>query len=352
MFGKLAAVAITGVLVASLSGCTPPMPPEILSALAEQEFTCVEGTSVISVPASTTDMAPGWQFAAGDACPGMNFEIQYDDASSADLVFSTSNLDPSLCKSAVEVPFAVDAGVLVYQHSDGNMFNFSPALIAKIFSGEISDWSDPAIAEANMGAVYMAGPITFLDRAYGPALESFNSWMKRLVPDFNSERIQSGPAISAADLFLEEGQIAIVSNSVAMELGLMPAGVINGPDSSVDVIYPDTGSIGSAATQFDIATEPNRLTVAYNSANPALPAPGAEVAQPPYEAVYTAPLHICGEASLAKRAAARFILRQDQQGAMAATYFVPITESIRVSALAVVSEGLTLPSFDPEDYTG
>ncbi len=352
MFAKLAAAVITGVLAVSLSGCTPPMPPEILSALAEQEFTCVEGDSVISVPAGTTDMAPGWQFAASDACPGMNLEVQFDDPAGADLVFTSADLDNGLCKASVEVPFAIDAGVLVYQHSDGNMFNFSPALITKIFSGEITDWSDPQIAEENLGAVYQAGPITILDSAYGPALDSFNAWMKRLDSNFENQLVKAGPAVSAADLVLEEGQIAIVPNSVAMEIGLMPAGVINGPDASVDVIYPDTGSVGSAATQFDVQSSSDATMVTYNAANPAQPAPGAETAQPPYEAVYAAKLFICGEATLPKRAMARFILRQDQQGAMAATYYVPITESMRIEALAVVSEGLTLPSFDPEDYTG
>jgi hypothetical protein len=46
---------------------------------------------------------------------------------------------------------------------------------------------------------------------------------------------------------------------------------------------------------------------------------------------------------------ARFILRIDQQGSIGATYFVPISETMRVEALSIVSEGLTLPVIDPEN---
>lgn len=349
MFKKLAAVCVSVVLAVSLSGCTPPMPPEILSALAEQEYTCEEGNTMLSVPASTTDMAPGWQSSVAEACPGMTFEYQYDSYDKADLVFTNLGLNEALCKPSVTVPFAVDAAVVVYQLSDGNTFNFTPALLAKILSGEITDWSDPLIAEVNLGAVYTAGPISFKKTAFKPALEAFSTWMKRFDSKFDSSKIKAGAAESATDFSLSEGEIAIVPNSIAQELAYMPAGVVVGKDFSVDVVNPDFSSISSAATQLEFESTDTTMTVTHNAKIKPQPAPGQEVASAPYESVYTAPLAICGEATLAKRAAARFILRQDQQGAVGATFFVPITEAMRVGALAIVSEGLTLPVIDPEN---
>ena len=350
MFKKLAAACISFGLAISISACTPPMPPEILSALAEQEFTCVEGNSMLSVPASTTDMAPGWQASVEAACPGMTFEYQYDISENADLVFTNLGLGASTCKPSLTVPFAVDAAVIVYQLSDGNTFNFTPELLTKIFSGEIKDWSDPFISEVNLGAVYAPGPITIRATAFKPALDALTNWMKRFDSSFDSSKIKSSvTAESASDFNLGEGEIAILPNSIAQELAYMPAGVIAGKDFSVDVVNPDFSSISSAATQFDFESTETELNVTHNSKLKPQPAPGQDVASPPYEAVFVAPLVICGEASLTKRAAARFILRQDQQGAIGATYFVPIPETIRVGALAIVSEGLTLPVIDPEN---
>jgi hypothetical protein len=349
MFKKSAAVVISVVLAVSLSGCTPPMPPEIRAALAEQEYTCVEGTSVISVPTSTTDMAPGWQTSVSDACPGMTFDAVYDSPKGSDLVFTNLGLDQELCPASIEVPFAVDAAVLVYRLDSGNSFNFTPELISKIFSGEITDWSDPLISEVNLGSIYDSEKIIIKGSAFNPALESFSAWMKRLLPTYSSSIKAQDAAVSAKDFKLAEGEIAIIPNSIAQELALMPAGVITGKDYAVDVINPDFGSISSAATQLEFESTGNTVKTFHNSKLKPLPAPGQEVASAPYQAVYTAPLYICGDASLPKRAAARFILRQDQQGAVGATFFVPIPEAIRVGALDIISEGLTLPQIDSEN---
>jgi phosphate transport system substrate-binding protein len=295
-------------------------------------------------------MAPGWQASVEAACPGMTFEYQYDISENADLVFTNIGLGASNCKPSLTVPFAVDAAVIVYQLSDGNTFNFTPELLTKIFSGEIKDWSDPLISEVNLGAVYAPGPITIRATAFKPALDALTNWMKRFDSSFDSSKIKSSvTAEAASDFNLGEGEIAILPNSIAQELAYMPAGVIAGKDFSVDVVNPDFSSISSAATQFDFESTETELNVTHNSKLKPQPAPGQVVASPPYVAVFVAPLVICGEASLTKRAAARFILRQDQQGAIGATYFVPIPETIRVGALAIVSEGLTLPVIDPEN---
>lgn len=349
MLKKLAAVVVSVAVVVSLTACTPPLPPEIRSALAEREYTCVEGSTTISVPESTTDMASGWEFAVAEACPGMSIKSAFDEVIDADLIFTNLSIDSKVCDVSIELPFAVDSGVLVYQLSGGNTFNFTPALISKIFSGEINDWSDPEISKVNLDVVFPSGPILIKPTAFEPALSSFNAWLTRLDASYKGDRIKPGRAESARDFSLIEGEIAIIPNSIAQEIGYSPAGLVYGDDYSLEVVYPDSGAIGAAATQFDIVKKETSITVKHNSKNPAQAAPGAETALRPYEAAYAVPLYVCGDATLAKRAAARFILRQDQQGSIAATYFVQLPEVIRVAVLDVVSEGLTLPVIDPEN---
>jgi hypothetical protein len=349
MFRSVQAIAVAVALSLSLVACTPPMPPEVLAGLAEQEYTCVEGETVLSLPASTTSLGEGWAISVSEACPGMNLTPAFDTAAASDLLFTTNATDMAICAPTVEVPFAVDGAVLVYISADGNTLVLTPELVGKILSGEVSDWADSTITEVNQGVEVSSGPILINKVASKVIIDSFTNWLSILGTQIDLSDWKIGETTSE-DLFaMEPGTLALISNSLATENVFTPVGIQIGDVPGEGVINPDSLSIGAAATQFEISKTENNLSVSYNSKLPALAAPGQETASVPYGAVFTYNLGICGEATLAKRAMARFILRIDQQGSIGATYFVPISETMRVEALSIVSEGLTLPVIDPEN---
>lgn len=350
MFRSIRALAVALTLSLSLAACTPPMPPEVIAALAEQEYTCVEGETNLSLPAATTDVGDGWAVSAAEACPGMTILPSFDTPDGADLVFTTTVTDMAVCKPSVNVPFAVDAAVLVYISPEGATLALTPKLVSEIFSGQVSDWSDASISEANQGMELPAGPILLHKVASKAVIESFTSWFGHLGQNVNLSSWKISEITSDELNGFEPGTLALIPNSLATENAFTPIGIQLGKDFD-SVINPDALSIGSAATQYEISKTATSVTVSYNPKIKPQPAPGQDVASVPYGAVYTYDLGICGEPTLAKRAIARFILRMDQQGSMGSTYFVPITEQMRVEALAIVSEGLTLPSINPEDLT-
>jgi hypothetical protein len=50
-----------------------------------------------------------------------------------------------------------------------------------------------------------------------------------------------------------------------------------------------------------------------------------------------------GPDNLTARAVARFLLRQDSQGILAASFLLPIPETVRVETLAIIEKGLPEP---------
>jgi hypothetical protein len=53
---------------------------------------------------------------------------------------------------------------------------------------------------------------------------------------------------------------------------------------------------------------------------------------------------MCGTDSLLTRAAGRFLLRLDNQGALGASNYAPLPEAVRITALLAISKGLPTPT--------
>ena len=66
---------------------------------------------------------------------------------------------------AVNLPIYLDGVSVAYNNADASSLNLSTATIAKIFSGKITDWSDPAIAADNGGKALPAKKITVVVRS-------------------------------------------------------------------------------------------------------------------------------------------------------------------------------------------
>ena len=330
--------------LATLTGCTPPMPPEVRAALAEQTYTCVEGTAAVEFPHALGDLATSWQDSMLSACPDMTFGIA-DQAGSAQLVIDATGAPHS--GTYANVPFALDATVVAVNIAGLTSINLTAANIQDIVSGKITDWADEAIAKANPDLGLTSQPIVLDRRIQANGFQSLVDWLTRLNSGkFDASAFEQVPVLTVDDaLALPDGGIAFLPYSVNAEAMWIPAGIVADATKPNDsAVIPDSDHINSGGSQLRVEKTDNSITVRLKAdAKPLAPA-GQDKAVDPYQAVYAVPLALVGEDNLVARAVARFLLRQDSQGMLGASYLLPLPEAVRVEVLDLVSRGLTLPA--------
>lgn len=352
-------VLISGMLITgsvTLTSCDPPIPPEILASLAEQTYTCIEGQSSISGAPAMQDTLAGWADYLAYSCidpePAMTFiPLAKSDAEAK---LEATEYSP-VCKPALSVPLAIEASVLVYQESDVSTLNVSPESLAGILSGEITNWKQ--LAKENSGTTMPNRKILIREKTDQVALEHMIEFLQfnKLKPINNTFK----PSVSAslsdyADLTdgswlpnLAEGEMAILPNSLALQLNLYPANIYVGQDADGFPVLasPDVTGISTGATQWEITEDAKGLTVSLNPKKEPTPPDGSEEAPPAYQAIYPVNLHLC-EADSLSRAIARFVLRLDNQGSLAVSNFAPLPEFVRIPSLIKVSENLPTPAVE------
>ena len=340
----VAAASILTAALLALTACDPPMPPEVVAANAEATYTCIEGNSTVSAPDQMTDLALGWADSLSYSCydpePVMTFSQVAEDQN-PDLEISEY---APVCKPVETVPFAVEAGVLVYMESEVNSLSISPKSLGALLSGDITNWKQ--LEADNPGYEMPDYPISIVPTADTKALQSITDYLKlEKVNVKNKEFVATDkPSI---DLYsaLEEGQVAIVPNSYAVTLGLYPAAIYKGMDAEESPILavPDVSGIQSASTQWVMNSAGHGVSVTLDPTKNPTPPEGSDSAPIPYQAIYPVNMSICNS-SLLPRAVGRFLLRLDSQGALGASNYTPIPEGVRISSLISVSKGLPTPS--------
>ncbi|MFM8926958.1 MAG: hypothetical protein ACKOFA_01995 [Rhodoluna sp.] len=349
-------VLVAGLAVATsltLTACDPPIPPEILASLAEQSYTCVEGQTSVAGPDSIQEVLTGWadylSYSCIDPEPAMSFTPTAISDDKAQLV--VSEYSPS-CKPELSVPLAVDAAVLVFQDSEVGTLNLSPESIAGIINGGINNWNQ--LASDNPGTEMPDRDISFrstVDRAAFDAMSSFLGYSNLEVGTkvFQpKEQVTLAEYGDFADGYwtsnLKDGEIAIMPNSFAIQLGLYPANIFVGLDADgfPIVATPDVTGISTGTTQWVISQSESKLSVSLDPKKEATPPDGSDEAPPSYQAIYPISISLC-KADLLSRAIARFVLRLDNQGSLAVSNYAPLPEFVRIPALVKVSEGLPTP---------
>jgi phosphate transport system substrate-binding protein len=92
------------------------------------------------------------------------------------------------CKGCVQIPWALAATVVTY-HASGvpNKLKLSGDVLAKIFSGDITSWNDPAITSLNPGVNLPGTHITPIYRSDGSGDSFvFSSYLSAVSPDWKS----------------------------------------------------------------------------------------------------------------------------------------------------------------------
>lgn len=337
---SLASIALALTASLSLTACDPPMPPEVLASLAEQTYTCVEGNSDLAAIAAVADVSADWQFGVEINCPGMTITPVAEATAQTSLQIHESLVSP-LGSSFASVPFALDAIVLAVSLPDITDVHLSAAVISKIWAGEITNWSDPAIAKLNASFEMPDLAISFGSELDEVAAKPLTDWLGRLA----GETISLSGSEASLDEF-SEGALVLTKFSKASEYSATMVAIVT--KSAPDGVLPATESITTAATMFKTESKNGFMSLTFDADAKPIAPEGINEVPAPYEAVSTISLSLIGEDNLTTRAAARYLLRQDSQGSLGLSYVLALPESLRAVALAEVSIGLPQPTIAPD----
>lgn len=325
----------------TLTACDPPMPPEVLAALAEQSYTCEAGDTQLSAPSDIAAVAADWQGSVAVNCVGMSITPAATPGAQVELQIG----DPAdaSCIAYSSVPFAVDAIVFAANLDGISNVNLDAEVVEKIFSGEITNWSDAALVKLNPSFELPDLAISYGSQLSAESAKPMTEWLTRLAG--HSIAFAAGNPTQDS---LTPGALILTKYSQASSLGLTMAGIVAGKKIETDTVVPEMGTISTGATQFKIKKNDGSLELTFDSTLKPIAPIGIDVAPNPYQAISIISLRLCGTDSLKTRAAARYILRQDSQGSLGLTTLIALPETLRIESLAAVSVGLPMPSITPE----
>jgi len=153
--------------------------------------------------AGSTFVSPlvgAWIPAVGSA---YGYELQYSaigssgginaiTARTVDFGASDAPLTPdqfAACKGCVQIPWALAATSVMYNLSGvKNLLHMDGPTLAKIFMGQITQWSDPAIAKLNKGVSLPSTKITIAHRSDGSGTTyNFTDYLAAVSPTWKSQ---------------------------------------------------------------------------------------------------------------------------------------------------------------------
>lgn len=320
---KLVAAGLAVLVTVGLTACDPPLPPEILAAQAERTVTCVDGDVKLATPTAIADVVDGWSSSLTGACSGMTLTAVAPTDETAQAVISMDGQVSPKCTPFATFPIAEDGGVVAYALTDAPSLVLTPQNVADIFSGKITNWSDPKIAAVNPDATLPSLAIHIIGGPQQIAVDALTKWFKKLGVAFAPTLVKVSPVDDGAFLSnMAEGDIAITSFSNALFAYSTVASIAVGKDLATQTAVADSTGIqlGADAT--------------------AKPKAGSPIG---YGATYPITLSLCGADNNTARAMGRFLIRQDSQGALGSAIIAALPDSERLKSIAIVEKGLPKP---------
>lgn len=338
-------LAIAAVSLGTLTACDPPIPDSVLVEIAERSYTCETGEVSISTDPILFDVATLWADSVTTACEGVMTFTPETENNTADIQV-TRGLD-GICEAFDVTPVAVDGAAIVFLNSEAFLLNLDAATVQGIFSGQITSWADPAITASNPDLGLSDLPIVVSPTSPAAAIQAMEAWTGRISgSEVPFSLLEVGEGSQADSIYeLPEGGIALIALSEALYAGVTVANVI---DAEGNAVEPSLESLTFAGSQLVPTKTDVAVTVELDPDKQAIALAGQEFAGAPYQAVFPVYMYLCGEDTLLKRAAARFLLRQDSQGLIGSSTLTYISEDVRIAAAAHVSIGLPTPTAVPE----
>lgn len=245
-------IAVTG---AALVGCTPPLPPDVLAAKAENSIACQSGDQPVSVPeafagsmmsvsANLQGVCP--EQSISEAIPGDPAKVQITESAPTDAERAAFGCPVApIVVPAFEYPVGLAYSIIGLEG-----LVLTPDVIAGMLNGTITSWEDPAIAAANQGIDLTGLPeiaVLGLDRPSG-SVQAMSTWLAQAAPtQWTAGVVDTLPQATTtysteadlmADLVGMEGAIAVIPVVQAV-LNAVSVGAL--PVQDVVVSADDTG---------------------------------------------------------------------------------------------------------------
>ena len=267
------------------------------------------------------------------------------DAASAQLLFSADAQGD--VTSFASVPVAMDSTVLSYNVPNMDSVLVSYKTLAKILSGEITNWNDPAIAKENPNTELPDLPLTVSLDAESNSLKALATLLEHNKQKLNVSKFNAIPFAEFTSPELAAGQIVIQPNSMAVLQGSTTLGFLTGGKNAetgeVNQAFATEESLSSAGTQLVAKKTGNVIELSLDFSIEPKAAFEGETAAVPYQAIFPVNMYLLGEDIQLTRAVAMYSLRMDSQGALGYANLVALPEAIRIESIGVVSKGLPTP---------
>jgi len=330
-----------------ISACTPPMPPDVLAAIAEQEVTCSPGEVKVGVDAATSPLIQSAVDLYLTSCELSTVTLVQDGLDADIVIFDNSSARLPICSTSVAaVPLVVEGAGIALNYSGATSLIFDAQVLSKIYSGQITDWADPAIAALNPESELSSLPIVLMgSSSTNSSILSFEQWMKNLgASDFQAKVTQPAKTLEQlVEAFTTtDGSLGIFSAEFISENSLT-VGSVAVPEGSA--VF-DIETMSSAGTQVKSELNGDVLTATLDPSIAVAAAEGTDTINIPWQAISWLNLAICkaDDVNLGARAFARFLLRQDAQGQFTVLGYVPLEESLRLNAAGIIGKTLPTPS--------
>ncbi len=195
---------------------------------------CATGTIKASGSSAQKNAMTEWINAYQTACEGATIEYSPSGSSAGRADFINNQVAFAGSDSAMEgdeltqaaarcdanppinIPMVGGAIALTYNLEGVDNLVLTPEVTAKIFNNEITNWNDPAIAEANPDATLPDAPIAQFHRSDGSGTtDNFTQWLEATAPD-------AWPYPSGSDWAAKGGQGSKGSDGVASSVKSTP----------------------------------------------------------------------------------------------------------------------------------
>ncbi len=334
----VSAIALSGAILATLTACDPPMPDSLIVELAERTVVCPESSVDLVATESVLDVSSFWSDSMTNAC-GLSFNTVEEAASGIEI----TDRQGFKCEPFLTVPVAIDAAVITFMVGENYELTFDAPTLAGIFSGKITNWSDPAIAALNEFGVFEDQEIIISPTALGPARDAMEFWLETETgEDLDLSFIADSNELETDAIYaLSDGELRITGFSSTLTTGYPLANIATIPGDLASVVVPDARLIQTAGTQVDLVKDVDAQIVdfVYNRDNEVKPLLGAVDALAPYAPIYGIKMGLCGEDTVDLRNTARYLLRLDAQGVIATGVSSPLPEHIRIASAALIDSG-------------
>lgn len=260
-----------------LSACTPPMPPDVLAAVAESQITCESGDVQVATPAEFVGAMSAVGLALQGVCPDQTVtEVTAADPAPVLITSGTPTAADIAAFSSERCTAGETITIPAFSYPVNVIFNvigleglyLTPEAVAGILTGTVTSFEDPLIVEANEGFDLSGLPdITVFgtDEPTG-SVQAMSKWLAAEVPQLwtagEVSVLPYGEKFATAQEVLDtmigiEASVTVMPTTVGVAYGLAPASLPatltadEGAEGELIVMNPDDvqlAKIGSGAT--------------------------------------------------------------------------------------------------------